>query len=77
MDNTILTFIEANVIIIAVALILAIVIRFYIAEEFHSVACDKGYESRKYFWISFIFGLAGYILVAALPVKKIDDNEIE
>ncbi len=52
-------------VIIAVAAIL--VINFFIAKEFYKVAAMKGWASKKYFWISFLLPLTGYILVAALP----------
>ena len=39
----------------------------YIAEQFYEAAEAKGYHSRKYFWLSFLFGCVGYLLVIALP----------
>ena len=65
-----LLLVETYAIIAAILLILAIVIRFYLADVFYSVACDKGYDSRKFFWIPFLFGVIGFILVAALPDRR-------
>ena len=42
---------------------------FFFAHEFYVVACDKGYNSSKYYWICFWFGIVGYLLVIALPTK--------
>lgn len=47
--------------------IVAILILFYIAYQFYSVACDKGYNEMKYFWICFLLPIVGYMLVIALP----------
>lgn len=38
-----------------------------LSTAFGRAAQDKGYESSKYWWYCFLFGLAGWILVAALP----------
>ncbi len=45
-------------------------IRYIICKDFHTAAVQKGYEGKKYFWYGFFFGLAGYLLVIALPDKK-------
>lgn len=47
--------------------ILAIILDCIISEQFYRCAVAKGFEERKYFWYSFLFGLAGYLLVIALP----------
>lgn len=45
----------------------------FIASEMESIAQSKGCESpRNYFWISLIFGLPGWIMVAALPNRNIE-----
>ena len=45
-------------------------IRYIICKEFYAVANQKGYNDKKYFWYGFLFGLAGYLLVIALPNKN-------
>lgn len=42
-------------------------IRFFIAKEFYKAATAKGWNSRRYFWLPFLLGLVGYLLVIALP----------
>ena len=49
--------------------IAVIVIDWFIAKEFQTVAIDKGYTENKYFWIAFLLGMVGYILIAAMPDK--------
>lgn len=44
-----------------------VVLAYYIALWFFEVAEEKGYHSKKYFWICFWLGLIGYLLVIALP----------
>ena len=43
------------------------VLAYIIAGWFSEVASEKGYSSPKYFWICFFMGLAGQLLVIALP----------
>ena len=38
---------------------------------FKGIAEEKGYKGQKYFWLCFLFGLIGYIYVAALPDLKL------
>lgn len=40
---------------------------YFIAKTFYLIAIDKGYFSMSYFWFCFIFGIVGYIMVAAMP----------
>lgn len=47
----------------------AIVIDYLIASAFEKIAAEKGYSS-VYFWWCFFMGLAGWIMVAALPNRK-------
>ena len=47
--------------------IVAIGINIYISLLFREAAEDKGYDGAKYFWACFLFGIAGYLLVVALP----------
>ena len=42
-----------------------------ISSQFQKVAEDKGYAETKYFWLCFFFGIVGYLLVIALPNKKL------
>lgn len=39
----------------------------YLACWFYKAAVLKGHEDTAYFWISFIFTLPGYLLIACLP----------
>lgn len=61
-------------ILILIAVVLAI--QFFIATEFYNVANEKGYDSKKYLWIPFLFGIVGYLLVIALPNKKNTEGTI-
>lgn len=49
--------------LVAVLLVFA----YFIAHCFFEVAEEKGYHSKKYFWICFWLGVIGYLLVIALP----------
>ena len=51
-------------------LIFFIWLAYYIANLFYEAAVEKGHDSRAYFWLSFLFGPAGYLLVVALPDLK-------
>jgi len=50
--------------------VIAIVISYFLANCFYEIACEKGFDARKYFWISFLLGIVGYLLVIALPDRK-------
>jgi len=50
-----------------------LVIDWLISEEFYTVAYNKGFGERRYFWYCFLFGIVGYLLVIALPT--LDDEE--
>lgn len=52
--------------------VLGLAISLWIAFLFRNVALDKGYESYIYFWISFLFGIAGWALVISLPDKRLN-----
>ena len=45
----------------------AIWILWLVAKEFYVAAKAKGYYEKKYFWICFLLGVIGYLLVVALP----------
>lgn len=53
-----------------VVAILTVVVLLWIATEFYKVAEMKGFSELKYFWISFLFPLCGYLLVIALPDRN-------
>ena len=55
------------ILFIFVPLIAAIAISWFVAQEFYKVALMKGWNSKKYFWMSFLLGPVGYLLVVALP----------
>jgi hypothetical protein len=40
---------------------------YLLAKEFQAAALAKGYAQKKYFWLCFLLGMMGYILVVALP----------
>ena len=52
------------------AIIVVLVLDWYIANSFYEIACDKGFYDSRYFWISLLTGLPGYLLVVALPDRK-------
>lgn len=49
------------------ALALFIWVDYLVAREFYRAACSKGSWEKKYFWLPFLLGFAGYLLVIALP----------
>lgn len=57
-----------------VAIIISLIISYFLACEFFAVANAKGYYESKYLWICFFFGLVGYLLVIALPAR---DNKTQ
>ena len=57
------------VLLYGVILGLIIACSYVIAKEFYSIALSKGYSEKKYLWFCFFFGVAGYLLVIALPNK--------
>lgn len=56
--------------LILVAVFVVLWLWWLIADEFSTIAEYKGYTDRKYFWYCFWFGLVGYLMVIALPVKN-------
>ena len=64
------------ILLVAIVLFLAIAINAYIAGCFADIAAEKGFEERKYFWIPFLFGIIGYLMVIALPDRlNLSDGE--
>lgn len=59
--------------LIFLIVILAIVFLYWIAVEFHAIAEMKGFSESKYLWIPFLFPIAGYLLVIALPDRSQSD----
>lgn len=47
------------------------VLAYVIAGWFSEAAKEKGYSSPKYFWACFLLGLAGWLLVIALPDRGV------
>ena len=45
--------------------------------KFNSIANDKGYYGMTYFWVCFFLGIAGMILVAALPNYTVAPSKIK
>ena len=52
------------------------VVNWFAAGEFYKLAEDKGYHSRKYFWWAFLVPVVGYILIAAMPDRGVDQRTI-
>ncbi len=48
-------------------LIVWIAVQAISALQFGAIAEMKGHKSSTYFWFSFLFGPAGWVMVAALP----------
>lgn len=55
-------------IIILIIPVVVLVVNWLAAGKFEQIAGEKGYAG--YFWWCFFLGLAGWIMVAALPYKK-------
>lgn len=47
----------------------------YLANCFYDIACEKGFHERRYFWVPFLLGLVGYLMVVALPDRKKEKTE--
>ena len=52
---------------IIIAAAVAVAINLILSFQFAGIAEDKGYSRGKYFWLCLLFGVVGYVLVAALP----------
>ena len=53
--------------VIILGAIVLLVIDYFVANSFQSVANEKGFESKLYFWLTFLLGIVGMLLVIALP----------
>ena len=51
-------------------------IDYLIANLFYKIACQKGHQDRKYFHFCFWLGIIGYIMVAALPDRSIQNGKV-
>lgn len=60
--------------LVIVLTVVVLIISYIIADEFLTIAICKGYNDRKYFWFCFLFGIAGYLMVVALPTKNGESN---
>ena len=56
-----------GILLTVISIIAALAISWFLAREFYNAAIMKGWNSKKYFWIPFLFGVVGYLLVIALP----------
>lgn len=60
---------------IAAAVVAYAALASYLANCFYDIACEKGFYERRYFWIPFLLGLVGYLMVVALPDRKKEKTE--
>ena len=51
-----------------------LLVSLWTAIEFQNIAHDKGYDEKQYFWLPFLFGIAGWAVVIALPDKKMNQT---
>ena len=58
------------VFLILVILAALLLVNYVIANEFYSIAKDKGYHENRYFLFCFLLGFVGYIMVCALPDRS-------
>lgn len=54
--------------------IVGLVVQLGFAAVFSGIAEEKGYSPATYFWVCFLFGVAGYCVVAALPDQVLRFN---
>lgn len=59
------------IIIYLVALIIILVVHCLIVGEFSNIAEEKGFERRRYWAFRFWLGFIGYLIVIALPNRKL------
>lgn len=57
-----------------VGILVGLIVSWWVAGELQSIARDKGYEGKEYFWLPFLFGPAGWAIVIALPDKKMNET---
>ena len=59
------------IILYLVGLVILIVINSLIAGEFANIAEEEGFERRRYWHFCFWLGFIGYLIVIALPNRKL------
>ena len=57
------------IIIIGGLIVLALLIYLWykVSNTFYEIACEKGYDEKKYLWWTFFLGIIGMLMVVALP----------
>lgn len=50
-------------ILIFAAVIIGIIVDYYVACEFQHIAMEKGFSDRKYFWYTFLLGMIGILMI--------------
>ena len=53
-----------------IGLIIGLLVLFFAAGEFQSIAEMKGHEGKKFFWWTFLAGPIGMLMVVALPDRS-------
>lgn len=66
---------KATIFVIILVTALLLWIQYYIAKKFYFIAKEKGYDKKQYLWLSFFFGMIGYLLVVALPDRGACAND--
>ena len=61
---------EIGIAVSIIVVILSLIMWAILANEFHTAACAKGFNSQRYFWLPFLFGVFGAMVVIALPNKN-------
>lgn len=61
---------EFLILCIVLGSLLFLFVCYLLAKEFYKVAQLKGYYEKKYLWLCFFLGIAGYLLVIALPKRE-------
>ena len=45
-----------------------------LASRFEQIAAEKGFSDKAYFWWCFFMGIAGYLMVVALPDRECEET---
>ena len=64
---------ESAIIIYIVALLIIIIAHCLVVTEFANIAEEKGFARRRYWHFCFWLGFAGYLIVIALPNRKLTE----
>lgn len=71
-------FLILLVLLVCIALVVfGIWLDWFIAKQFSDIAAEKGFEERRNFWIPFLLGIVGYIMIAALPDRGVQTAKIK